>query len=223
MPTFKSREPIGDLLTQAVLVFPLATAALVRAHVPDDAFVVAVDAGADILRAAGRLPDRIVGDLDSVQPSTLSWAESAEVPVDRHPARKDDTDGMLALALALHHDDIIFLGAGGGRPDHALANLHLLVAAAGKARARGIDVAASTWVVTPERPLDLTLPKGRVVSMFAWGGDALGVTTRGFEYPLTDAKLDPMRPLGVSNVTAGAKQHVELVKGALLVIVPTPT
>jgi thiamine pyrophosphokinase len=203
-----------------VLVFPGATAALVRAHAPPGARVVAVDGGADAARAAGVRVDLLVGDLDSVTSETLAALEADGVPIERHPEDKRDTDGALALRHAAKDDEVLFLGAGGGRPDHALASLHHLARAGASARAWAIDAGATTWVVTPDRPLRLDLPAGALLSALPFGGRVEGVTYDGLRWPLVDATMETGDPYGVSNECLAPPQRVSVRRGTLLVIRP---
>ena len=72
----------------------LPTAASV-AH-PGD-YWIAADGGLRHALALGRLPDVLIGDLDSVTPEQLAQAEAAGVRILRYPVEKDDTDLELAL------------------------------------------------------------------------------------------------------------------------------
>lgn len=204
----------------ALLVFPRASPALVRAHARPGVRVVAVDGGADALREAGVRPDLLVGDMDSVDPATLAHFEALGVPVERHPTAKRDTDAALALAGLRGEDEVIFVGAGGGRPDHALANLHLLVAASAWTRAWAADDDADTYVATPQRPLDLDLPEGATVSVLPWDARCEGVTYEGLLYPLRDAVMESGDPFGVSNVAGPPPQRIRVRAGRLVVIRP---
>lgn len=205
----------------AVLVFPRATPALLGAHLPPGARVVAVDAGAESLRAVGAVPDRLVGDLDSVTAETLRHFEARGVPIERHPERKRDTDAALALAGLRDEEEILFLGPGGGRVDHALANLHLLVAASAWARAWSVDEDAHVHVATPERPVELRLPVGTLVSVLPFDARCEGVSYQGLRYHLDGATMTAGDPYGVSNVCESVPQRVEVRSGRLLVVVPT--
>ncbi|MEA3201128.1 MAG: thiamine pyrophosphokinae [Thermoplasmata archaeon] len=205
---------------RAVLVFPRATAALVRAHVRPGDRVLAVDAGAEALREAGARPDRIVGDMDSVSAETLARFEAEGVPLERHPAQKDETDAALALAHAKGCDEVLFLGPGGGRPDHALANLHLLAAASAWARVRAADEDGDTYVVTPERELRLDLPEGALLSAIPFDARVEGITYDGLRYPLVEAMMVAGEPYGVSNLAGAPPQRIRVRKGRLIVIVP---
>jgi thiamine pyrophosphokinase len=44
------------------------------------------------------------------------------------------------------------------------------------------------------------------------------VTLRGFDYPLTNAEMDPCRPCGISNRLAADRGTIEIGSGLLLVI-----
>lgn len=206
----------------AALVFPRATAALVVRHVPTGARVIAVDAGAQACLDAGRAPWAVVGDMDSVRPETLAECEKGGARIERHPADKRDTDAALALRLAHECDEILFVGAGGGRADHALANLHLLAQASGWAAARGVDEDVETWVVTPERPLELRLPVGTLISAIPFDARVDGVSYDGLAYPLRDAAFDAGDPYGVSNLASAPVQRVRVARGRLLLLRPLP-
>jgi thiamine pyrophosphokinase len=192
----------------------------VRAHVRPGDRVLAVDAGAEALREAGARPDRIVGDMDSVSAETLARFEAEGVPLERHPAQKDETDAALALAHAKGCDEVLFLGPGGGRPDHALANLHLLAAASAWARVRAADEDGDTYVVTPERELRLDLPEGALLSAIPFDARVEGITYDGLRYPLVEAMMVAGEPYGVSNLAGAPPQRIRVRKGRLIVIVP---
>ena len=88
----------------------------------DGDLVIAADAGYENLRQAGIRPDLVVGDFDS-----LGYVPKGQESV-VYPARKDDTDTMLAVRIGLNRGYRRFLlyGALGGRMDHTLANLQCL-------------------------------------------------------------------------------------------------
>ena len=84
--------------------------------------VIACDRGYLHARKMGIRPDLIIGDFDSAPFPDVS------VPVESYPARKDDTDTMLAVkhGLLKGFDRFVILGALGGRLDHTIANLSVL-------------------------------------------------------------------------------------------------
>ncbi|HEX2022494.1 MAG TPA: thiamine diphosphokinase [Candidatus Thermoplasmatota archaeon] len=199
------------------LVFPRASRAVLR-EAPPGARLVAVDGGADAAYDAGLRPDVVVGDMDSVRPATLARCEAEGVPLRRHPARKRDSDAKLALAEARPDEEIVFLGPGGGRADHALANLHLLAALDGRGRA--VDDDAWTWIVSPARPLALDLPPGATVSVLPFDARVEGIRYEGLEYHLQDATMEAGDPYGLSNAASARRQRIEVASGRLVVMAP---
>ena len=103
--------------------------------------VVCADGGARHLRRLGRLPDLLVGDLDSAQPDDVAWMTRQGVELHQYPVAKDATDSELAVLAALEFLDkqsdraaqeLVLLGAFGSRPDHVLANQLLAADLAGQ-------------------------------------------------------------------------------------------
>src|SRR5436305_410375 len=95
--------------------------------------IIAADGGAAAALAAGLDVFAVVGDLDSI-----TETERAAIPAERlhEVARPDRTDLEKAIEFALEQGctEIDIVGAGGGRADHALANLAVLTTFAGQAR-----------------------------------------------------------------------------------------
>ena len=179
-----------------------------------DSFVIAADGGLDWLEGQGIRPHLAVGDFDS-----LGRVPSG-VPVVRHPAEKDDTDMMLAVeeGLARGCRRFFLWGGLGGRLDHTLANLHLLDFLAGKG-CEGF-LLGDTTAITALRGGTLAFPPGQkgILSVFAWGGPAEGVTLCGLRYELENGTLTPHHPLGVSNEFIGTPATVSVRNGTLLVL-----
>lgn len=196
----------------------------------DDAVVVAVDGGALLARRLGLRIDHVVGDLDSLTASALAALESSSATISRHPVDKDETDLELAVALVarLAADplegemaEVLVLGAGCGRPDHALANLQVLAGPATAALDVSVEYAgARIQVVRPGTRHQLAGGCGSLVSLLPVLGDATGVTTTGLAYPLADARLEIGRARGVSNVITDAPASVAVGAGVLLAVEP---
>ena len=176
---------------------------------------IAADAGLRLCRELGRTPDLVLGDFDSMDVS--------EAPADalRVPVEKDDTDTGLALREGLRRgcrEFFIYGGTGGRRLDHTLANLQSL-AFLRENGARGwlydrdfVYTVIKNETLTLRREVDWGL-----VSLFALGDRARGVTLTGLQYPLDHAELTCAFPLGVSNHFAEERAAVTVEDGLLLV------
>ena len=141
--------------------------------------VIAADSGLHAVLAAGWIPDRLIGDLDSVDPAAVEIAAEGGAVVDRHPVGKDETDLELALAAAVDAGatEIQVVVRADGRLDHQLANLFALAKPDWSAAEVRADVGDHVvWVVRGERRLEVGI--GQHLALLPIGGPAR-VTTRG--------------------------------------------
>lgn len=176
---------------------------------------IAADKGLEAFVHAGLKPDILLGDMDSVSADMLERLQK-DTEVDRLPCIKDDTDGVHALdvAIARGATHITLLGALGGRMDHAMANLMLLI----RAHRMGAKAQILSETMRIERADSCTLlcgAKGNTVSLLPMG-EAKGVTLKGFFYPLDRRDLTSSYPLGMSNVVTEDMASVRVESGELL-------
>lgn len=208
---------MGKQMTRCVIVgaAPFEDAAVLHTYLREDDFIIAADGGSRLLDAMGRSPHRMIGDFDS---STLP--RQSTVPCEVLPTHKDDTDVFAAAkaALRLGYRDFLLIGCLGGRLDHTLSNVFLL---------RFLHEHGAHGLLADERhELSLlsagvyTVPNrdGYYLSLLPYGGNAAGVSIDGAEYPLENAALDTVFPLGVSNGFLGKPVHITIKEGFLLQI-----
>ncbi len=161
------------------------SAGLVRELLASADLVVAADGGADVALAYGVRVDAVVGDLDSVSTKVRSTLPaSAFHHLDQ--ADRSDLEKVVEFCLGQGANSVDIVGAGGGRADHALANLSVLTLFRGRARVRLIDDRFVVSLVEGEQTVDA--PAGTVVSLVALG-ECQGVTTRGLRWELADSTL----------------------------------
>jgi len=193
----------------------------------DVELVIAADGGARHALGLGIAIDLWVGDGDSIGEDALAALESAGVPLERSPQDKDESDTELAIlaALRLGQDDILILGALGGRIDHTLANIGLLAMPELAGREAAIlDACSRTVLVSAPGPdgaaVERLLPgrPGDLVSLLPFGPGVEGVTTRGLAFPLVDEPLPEGPARGLSNVRAAPDAAVIVRRGLLLVV-----
>jgi thiamine pyrophosphokinase len=182
--------------------------------------LIAADGGAHHCTALGITPSLLVGDFDSLTEKEVDDWQQEGAQLIRHDQRKDETDLELALLIAqgLAREEAVVLGALGGRWDQTFANL-LLPA---YEKLDGLNVTFwhdGLWIYLVRDRRELRGRAGQTVSLLPVGGDAVGVTTEGLEYPLHDATLKFGATRGVSNVLLGEKAAVSLDAGLLLCFV----
>jgi thiamine pyrophosphokinase len=186
---------------------------------PDD-LVIAADGGVRHALAAGVIPNVIIGDLDSLSLEEQARVEATGSQIIRFSPRKDETDLELALQYAVREGatEIIVLAALGGRLDQTIANLLLLaMPELGGIAVRVVEGAQTAFLVR-----DKALVEGQpgdTVSLIPLGGDAVGVTAKGLEWPLHEETLRFGPARGVSNVLTAGQARVRVRQGLLLCVV----
>jgi thiamine pyrophosphokinase len=192
--------------------------------------VICADSGARHVRTLGVLPEKLIGDMDSIDEDTLSWITEQHVPIEVFPSEKDMTDSEICLRQIPVDSPVLLVCSLTGRPDHVLSNLLL----AGRLAHEGYQISLTdglTWVYPIVGPscfrLDFTkwpTPDARnelAISLLPIWEDVIGVTTVGLHYPLIKQTLLPGSSFSVSNrVQKNAVQvGIDLEKGVLLVMV----
>ena len=187
---------------------------LVRRVLRETDYVIFCDSGLKHQAALGVRGDLIVGDFDS--------HENPHLPVETIvlPREKDDTDTVYAVKEALQrgYDDFLLVGVVGGRLDHTLGNVSILLKldALGK-RGRILDDYSEMEIVS-RTPVSIP-DRFSFFSLLNITGCARGVTIRGAKYPLSDAEIPCEYQYGVSNeVLPGGEATVSLQQGKLLLI-----
>lgn len=179
----------------------------------EDDLVIAADGGYLHLKNLGIEPDVLLGDFDSLE------VAPEHQHIIRHSPIKDDTDMALAAAYAQKEGCTRFLlyGGLGGRLDHTIANLQLLM---GLSRA-GLEAyliggGNIITAITNER-ISFSAQAQGIVSVFCLSEPASGVWERGLKYSLTDAALTCDITRGVSNEFTGQDCYIETASGTLVI------
>ncbi|MDQ7094756.1 thiamine diphosphokinase [Desulfosporosinus sp. PR] len=185
-------------------------------------YLICADGGANHALSLGFMPDRLIGDLDSILPEYLLQCQEADCLIERYPREKDETDLELALlqaqkkAMLEGERDIWLYGGTGKRIDHFLGNLSLMLAYAHQGyRIRLADPWHEMWVFHGNEKIRTF--QGQELSLIALSEKAV-VSTRGLYYPLDHGVLRQDIPRGVSNVCLGEEVGIEVHEGWVLLI-----
>jgi thiamine pyrophosphokinase len=182
--------------------------------------LIAADGGMRHLRERGLWPDVVIGDLDSMSAEMKLELQRADCKVLSYPEMKDETDLELALRYAAdnHDDQIVILGALGGRLDQLLANIYLLIMPFIRDRKVTIaDAYQEAWIL-PEGRSRVIGKTGDIVSLLPLGGDVQIEHTSGLAWPLADDTLLLGRSRGISNRMTADCAWIEVKNGTLLCI-----
>jgi thiamine pyrophosphokinase len=198
----------------------LGQMAMLLAESPD--LTVAADSGGSYFLALQALPDVLLGDFDSLAPDEFNLLKESGVAFRQFPQAKDQTDLELALDYALTQgiEWIDILGGLGGRFDHSLGNIGLLVKAWEQgAQAHLLDERHDLSLIGPARPLTLPAREGWAVSLIPLTPQVSGITSTGLAYPLHDDTLCLNHSRGIHNRFSEIRATVTIKTGWLLVVV----
>ncbi|HHY91583.1 MAG TPA: thiamine diphosphokinase [Clostridiales bacterium] len=182
-------------------------------------YILSVDGGTRHLYKIHQIPHAIVGDLDSIPEEMIRYYKERNVEIYQFPVRKDYTDTEIAVehAISKNADKITIIGGIGNRLDHTLANIALLIPLVDK----GIDariVNEYNEIIAVNQDIELEGEVGEQISILPYCTTVEGLTLKGFEYPLYDAKIDIGSSIGISNRFIQPKASISIKKGYILVI-----
>ncbi len=196
--------------------------------VKEEDLIIAVDGGYMYCNIFEIEPDVIIGDLDSLEEKYVKQIEtkySEEETVPRRLIRlnpeKDDTDTLAALRYGLEQGckEFHLYGAMGGRLEHTIANIQCLLFLKNAGAKAYIWDGCMMMTIVRDEAISFREEMEGVLSVFAIGGTAKGVSEKGLKYQLTDAVIKEDFPIGISNEFIGEKAEISVEEGTLLVIV----
>ena len=191
----------------------------------EEQILITADKGLQYAEEAGILPDRIIGDFDSLPGGVPEKYKELGIPVRTFPPEKDYTDTNLALMWAVKEgaDKVTLFGAMGTRFDHGFANIGLL--------SYLLDHKVTGEIVDPYNRITMMngtfrncmkiskIPgKKEYISLIPYTEKVTGVNLEGFKYPLQDAVLKIGESLGISNELTDTEGRIQIREGILMVI-----
>ncbi len=184
---------------------------------------IAADSGYMTARRFGIKPDILLGDLDSLECSTLSQGELDEMEKIIVPRIKDDTDTQLAVDTAIERGagNIFIIGGLGGRLDHTLSSVFLLEYisehGAGCTMTDGRNVVR--MLVSNGEKRTVTVEKGyKYLSLISLSDVCKEVSVTGVFYPLNSTTLTRKYSYAISNEITAEHAVISLTDGVMLII-----
>lgn len=188
---------------------PIATSAI-AAVLPLVKTFVGVDGGADHLRAAGVVPQAVIGDLDSLTVAAREAFAGQLYQVDE----QETTDFEKAL-LRVEAPCILGLGLTGGRMDHSLSVLNVMARYA--ARAIVLANADDVCFVARQGRTTFGLPAQTRISLMPLYHAQVSLS--GVVWPFDDRRMQPTGFTSPSNAALGGPVICD-VAGPVLVTLP---
>ena len=187
---------------------------LLEPILPSIVCTVAADSGFDLARKLNIVPDLLVGDLDSLEPSE-AFENFPAGRVRRYPREKDETDAEIGLQILweMGFQRVVMAGGGGGRIDHLLG----LIALFEREKTPTVWYTSRQLIQAVEGTSIITDCKGQTVSFFPLGGAVAGLSSRGLKWPL-DGLVWSRGDMGLSNIFTENRCIVSVNQGRLLMV-----
>ncbi len=173
--------------------------------------LIAADGGAELLRNYGMAPQKVIGDLDSIDSETLaSLPDEARL----HVAEQQSTDFEKCL-MRIRAPLILGVGFLGRRLDHQLAAFNALVR---HPEVPCILIGSEDVIFHAPPRLDLDLPAGMRVSLFPMA--PVRGRSEGLDWPIGGIAFAPGGRIGTSNRAGGGPVRLEFEGPGMLVMLP---
>jgi thiamine pyrophosphokinase len=167
----------------------------------DDVTWVGVDRGVIYIQEAGLPLSHAFGDFDSITIGEKSELKKTLATLSFFSSEKDKTDTELALEWAIMQQPefIRIFGATGGRIDHMLGNIQLLVKNMSFSNIEIIDLQNHITIFTPGTYKIKKHKEWKYVSFIPVSHEVKGITLEGFKYPLQNCHINIGSTLCISN------------------------
>lgn len=195
-------------------------AELINKYSKECNLIIGVDRGCNYLYNAEVQPHIILGDFDSSNIDVINEFIDKGAVKFEYDCNKDSTDSDIAFDLAIEKDvdEIFFLGATGGRFDHALGNLGLLFKALNNnVKAYIIDEKNKITMINNSCTI-LKDESYKYVSFLAYNEIVEGFTIRNAKYELFDYDLEVGDSRTVSNEFKNSEINLQFLNGTIVVI-----
>ncbi len=181
---------------------------------PND-YLIACDGGLETMHNLGLTPDILIGDFDSVSSWTLSLYDELERR--EYPIEKDCSDLEICLEYCKEKEikEVLIVGGIGGRVDHCLANIGLLVEYCNQ----GLDVKlydASNEIFFANSNIAIKRTK-KYLSIIPAEISAV-ITLKGVKFEIDNKEINFRRTLAISNEIKEGFAILEVHSGSVIVI-----
>lgn len=179
--------------------------------------IICIDKGIDFCKENNIVPDLLIGDFDSANETSVQWAISHKIKIERHPVDKDFTDTQLALEILNENQFAILTGVfGGNRSDHLFSTL--FSCANSKIKNCLIDEHEAVLFLNGGENLQIKfLKKPIALSLLPISEICEGVSIEGVHWNLSSATLKQSMPSTVSNRVESKIVNVSIKFGRLAI------
>ncbi len=210
---------MGTVNNRCVIISasPTADKNFILSQIRKNDYIICADGGADKLCGTGIVPDMIVGDLDS----SKNYSEFKNTKFVVLNVMKDDTDTMhcAETGLKMGFKHFLILGATGGRLDHTLGNLSVLLYLHKHGAEGIISDEFSRTSLLKNGTNEITGVEGKTVSVMPFACESATLTYLGLKYAMDRGTVTVDYPYTISNEAEGDRVCITLHSGTALLII----
>ena len=179
--------------------------------------LIAADGAVDRLARWDRVPEAVIGDMDSIEDPDAAKASGARIVA---LAEQDTTDFEKCLYAT---DAPLYIAAGftGRRLDHTLAVMHGMLARPDK-RVVLLGEAEVVVLLRPGEVLAVAVEVGAVVSLFPLL-PSRGLASTGLAWPIDGLDMAPGLRTGTSNHAVASRISVAFDRAGVFLMLPRPS
>lgn len=174
--------------------------------------IICADSGYKHCLDADIKPDIVIGDFDSSpEPDGINCIKL--------PSAKDDTDTFYTVKYAIEKgcNELEIFNAVGNRFDHTYSNMICLYYCI-KHNIKASIIDRQNKLVMVDKKIIINDSVYKYFSLFALGGDVIGLTIKNAVYELKNVNLSPFDQYTQSNTFKGCDVEISFLDGNLLLI-----
>lgn len=182
-------------------------------------YIVAVDGGIKYLIDINKIPNVLIGDLDSINKKDLEFLNRKNIKKIQYPEMQDNTDTELAVDFMIEKgiNDITLIGVTGSRIDHTISNILLLKRLKDK-NIKGKIIDNNNTIYYVDDIIKIRKLDNMNISIIPLSLTGIVVDLEGFLYSVTEEKIEFGSTLAVSNKLIDEYGVIEIKRGESLVI-----
>lgn len=182
-------------------------------------YIVAVDGGIKYLIDINKIPNVLIGDLDSINKKDLEFLNRKNIRKIQYPEMQDSTDTELAVDFMIGKGikDITLIGVTGSRIDHTISNILLLKRLKDK-NIKGKIIDNNNTIYYVDDIIKIRKLDNMNISIIPLSLTGIVVDLEGFLYSVTEEKIEFGSTLAVSNKLIDEYGVIEIKRGESLVI-----
>lgn len=194
---------------------------LLKKYIDLQDYIIGVDKGCECLYKYKIVPNIILGDFDSCNPSIYEYYKNNNVENIKYSPEKDYTDTHLAYRIAKEkgYKEIIMFGATGTRLDHTLGNLGLFI--------NSLEDNIDLKIIDDHNKVRVINKKttfkgeyGELISFHALSNVVKNVNITGAKYTLDNYDMKLLEPRAICNEFLDDDITISFDEGLVMAISP---